>query len=77
MLWAREMRGISSMAKLVILRSRISFTRSGNRCGDMKPTTMLPSAIWLISSSVGGWTLNTTSALPSSSARSSTKVTSS
>ena len=62
MAWAREIRGNRSRLKAETCRAASAATRSGSAVGCKKLTTALPARSPSTSSSVGGWTLATTSA---------------
>ncbi|ORW70770.1 hypothetical protein AWC23_16175 [Mycobacterium saskatchewanense] len=60
--WARDIRGTDSIAKPVTPASRSRSPTSGRVRGARKPIRRAPAFIRLISVSVGGLTLTTTSA---------------
>src|ERR1041384_3435492 len=60
--WAREIRGMSSTAKLVILRSRRALTSAWRACACRNPTTTAPGFSCAICSRLSGATVRTTSA---------------
>ena len=72
MLWARVIRGRSSIAKAVTLACCIWRIRSRFREGFMNPTVTVVGRIQATSSGVGGPTVVTRSAVEKSSARSTT-----
>ena len=55
------MRGTSSIAKLVMRRSRSADTSALRACACMKPMTTAPLFSWPICSTVSGCTVSTTS----------------
>src|SRR5450830_228662 len=72
MAWARLMRGSSSSAKLVTLRSRSALMASNALYGCRRPTTTEPSRNSSASAGEGGSTLSTTSAAKASAGVSTT-----
>ena len=66
------MRGTSSREKAVIFRSRILLIASRLFAAFMNPITIVPSASWSMSVTVGGWTRSTIRAPSSKPARSDT-----
>src|SRR5674476_572620 len=72
MAWARLMRGSSSSAKLVTLRSRSALMASNALYGCRRPTTTEPSCSSSASAGEGGSTLSTTSAAKASAGVSTT-----